>query len=322
MIKPDTSVLGGYFNIGLGKSRFENSVPVGMGGRLWVNDELIVDAWVSGSNVTSRPFDFVARKPLSIKFEYFQTSTEGNPSVALRWSLLPSDPEIDPIADAVTEIEALGASEPGHSAVVLALGGANNDGDATTEGEGKDRATLSLPGRQLELVKRAFNASVAARVPLVVVLVDGRPTAEPFLAKLPAVVAAFQGGQAQGLGLASILTGDYNPSGKLPVTFPTSAAALPVYYNHKPSASRKGWIDDPTTPGGDGILWGFGHGKSYTSFNYSNIVVPTDFVPASGEVRISVTVTNTGDRDGTEVAQLYIRDMVSSITTPVKSLKV
>jgi len=101
-----------------------------------------------------------------------------------------------------------------YDAVVVAVGGANNDQGATTEGEGVDRASLSLAGQQLALLQAVQKAAVAAQISMVTVLVDGKPTAEPFLLQLPAVIAAFQGGQGQGVGVASVISGAYNPSGK------------------------------------------------------------------------------------------------------------
>lgn len=207
-------------------------------------------------------------------------------------------------------------SSGAYDAVVVVVGGSNNDADSTTEGEGFDRAALSLAGNQLDLIKAVNFAAGAKKIPIAVVLVDGKPTAEPYLkSDVPAVIAAFQGGQAQGTGVAAVISGSANPSGKLPVSFPADAAVLPVYYNHKPSASRGGWCDFE-----NGVLWAFGHGLSFTSFGYTKLAVPAT-VPADGTLRVTVDVTNTGRVAGTEVAQLYVRDVISSVTTPVKSLK-
>ena len=148
------------------------------------------------------------------------------------------------------------------------------------------------------------------------VLIDGKPTAEPILKTLPAVLAAFQGGQAQGQAIAEIIMGITVPSGKLPISFPVSADVLPVYYNYKPSARRSGWCDVS-----DGVLWPFGFGLSYTQFNYSSLVVQTEAVPKDGIATIAVDVTNIGLVAAVEVVQLYIRDAISSVTTPVKMLK-
>lgn len=126
------------------------------------------------------------------------------------------------------------------------------------------------------------------------------------------MIAAFQGGQSGGQAVADVLTGLVNPSGKLPISFPASAAVLPSYYNYKPTAARRGWIDFPH----GGVLWPFGHGLSYTTFHYSELVLPRTAVPADGILEVSVKVTNNGTVYGEEVAQLYLRDEVASVTTP------
>ena len=108
-------------------------------------------------------------------------------------------------------------------------------------------------------------------------------------------------------------------TGKLPVCFPASADVLPCYYNHKPSAQRSGWID-ATLPGGNGVLWQFGHGLSFSNFSYSDAVIPKS-VSKTGTLEISVKVSNTGKMDGEEVAQLYLRDVVASVTQPKLALK-
>lgn len=263
----------------------------------------------AGKSTTSKPFTMVKGKRIKVVLEYYQKSTDGNPSVALLWSLLPSMSQHNPILLAQDEI-----THEQYDAVVVVVGGANNDQSATTEGEGVDRASLSLAGQQLALLQSVHAATDAAKIPMVTVLVDGKPTAEPYLLQLPAVIAAFQGGQAQGIGVASVVSGAYNPSGKLPVSFPASADVLPVFYNHKPSAKRNGWIDD-TLPGnqagcddgthhrcsGSGVLWSFGHGLSYTSFKYSNTTMPGAPISANSVATISTTVTNTGTIAGEEV---------------------
>jgi beta-glucosidase len=165
------------------------------------------------------------------------------------------------------------------------------------------------------------NAVVATGTPVIAVLLHGRPLAIPELAAaVPAVVSAWFGGQQQGQGIADVLTGAYNPAGRTPMSWPISVGDLPVFYNVKPSASKTGCY---YTGCDGGRLWPFGHGLSYTRFNYSNLVV----TPASGIVGptdtlvINVTVTNTGSLDGEDVPQLYVRDVVASTTQPIKQLK-
>ncbi len=131
-----------------------------------------------------------------------------------------------------------------------------------------------------------------------------------------AIVEGFYLGQEGGAAVAAVLFGDVNPGGKLPVSFARSAGHLPVYYNYKPSA-RRGYLFDDVTP-----LYPFGHGLSYTTFGYKDLKVTP--APAAGDadaVSVTVDVTNAGQRAGDEVVQLYLRDVVSSVTRPVKELK-
>ena len=189
-----------------------------------------------------------------------------------------------------------------------------------TDGEGYDAATLELTGMQLELVKAVHETGT----PTVVVLVNGRPPAIPWIAEhVPAVVEAWLPGEKGGQAVADVLFGDYNPSGRLTVTVPRHAGQLPVYYNHKPSKSywiEHGWgkpyVDMNPTP-----LYEFGYGLSYTTFEYSNLKIEPKVTAAGGSVRVSADIENTGDRPGTEVVQLYINDVISSVVTPVKQLR-
>jgi beta-glucosidase len=188
-------------------------------------------------------------------------------------------------------------------------------GGKGTDGEGKDVASLDLTGVQEDLIK----AVAATGKPTVVVLVNGRPLSVRWTAEhIPAIVEAWLPGERGGDALAEILFGDYNPSGRLAITVPRHSGQLPVYYNFKPSKLELGrsYVDMPGTP-----LWDFGYGLSYTKFNYSNLrISPTATAPA-GEVGVSVDVTNAGDRAGEDVVQLYINDVVSSVTRPAKELK-
>jgi len=189
-----------------------------------------------------------------------------------------------------------------------------------TDGEGYDAATLELTGLQLELVKAVHETGT----PTVVVLVNGRPLAIPWIAEqVPAVVEAWLPGEKGGQAVADVLFGDCNPSGRLTVTVPRHVGQLPVYYNHKPSKSywvEHGWgkpyVDMNPKP-----LYEFGYGLSYTKFEYSNLKVEPKTAGIGGSVRVSADIENTGDRPGTEVVQLYINDVISSVVTPVKQLR-
>ncbi len=203
------------------------------------------------------------------------------------------------------------------SVAVLVMGGRSSQLEVATGGECRDRARLNLPGIQDELVQAVLDTGT----PVVLVLVDGRPAAIPALAeRIPAIVEAWLPGEEGGPALAEILFGQVNPSGKLPVTFPRSVGQVPIYYRHKPSAGRSyptnHYVDESAEP-----WFPFGHGLSYTTFEYSGLCVSPASASPTGEVTITLTVQNTGDREGDEVVQLYVRDVVGSVTRPVKELK-
>ena len=184
--------------------------------------------------------------------------------------------------------------------------------DTKVVGEGKDRADLSLDEIQLDLVK-ALNKTGK---PIVVVLFNGRPLTINWVAEnIPSILETWFSGEKGGLAIADVLLGNVNPSGKLPITFPRSIGQVPFYYNHKPT-SRHVYVDEVNTP-----LFPFGLGLSYTSFEYTDLQITPGKIPVSGTATISVKIKNTGKVEGTEVVQLYIRDEISSVTTPIISLK-
>jgi beta-glucosidase len=175
-----------------------------------------------------------------------------------------------------------------------------------------DRDSLDLLGAQDQLIQ----AIVETGVPTVVVLINGRPLSINYVAThVPAIVEAWYPGQEGGTAVAEVLFGDVNPGGKLPITFPRSVGQLPDYYNHKPSRNRS-YIFTSREP-----LFAFGHGLSYTSFQFENLHVEPTSMEAGANAVVSVDVTNTGEREGDEVPQLYIHQRVSSITRPVLALK-
>jgi beta-glucosidase len=187
----------------------------------------------------------------------------------------------------------------------------------TTSGEGRDRASLDLPGVQEDLVR----AVVATGTPLVLVLIGGRPVASAWAhGHCAAVLAAWLPGQEGAAAIAAALTGALNPGGKLPISWPYTAGQVPVFYAHKPSGGRSHWngdyVDAPSSP-----LYPFGHGLSYTTFALTGASVERREVPWSGSLRAEVTVSNTGGRQGDEVVQLYVRRRRASITRPVLELK-
>ena len=189
-----------------------------------------------------------------------------------------------------------------------------------TDGEGYDVASLDLTGLQEDLLKAVYETGT----PVILVLINGRPLSIRWAAeKIPVIVEAWLPGELGGEAVADIIFGDVNPSGKLPVTIPRHSGQLPVYYNYMPDKLEwitHGWgkpyADMPPTP-----LWEFGFGLSYTKFEYSNLQISPLQTGTYGEVMIRVDVKNTGERKGNEVVQLYIRDLIASVSVPVKELK-
>jgi beta-glucosidase len=186
-----------------------------------------------------------------------------------------------------------------------------------TSGESRDRADLNLPGVQEELVRAVYETGI----PVIVVLINGRPLSINWIAaNIPSILEAWMPGEEGASSIADILFGDYNPGGKLPISFPASVGQVPVYYSHKPSGGRSHWRGDYVETSSK-PLFPFGYGLSYTSFEYNNMVIIPKSTSWDGQVEISIDIKNTGSHTGDEVVQLYINDMQSEITRPVKELK-
>ncbi|PKH67417.1 beta-glucosidase BglX [Flavobacterium sp. ALD4] len=190
-------------------------------------------------------------------------------------------------------------------------------------GEGRSRSDLGLPGVQQELLETIFKANPN----VVLVLNNGRPLAIPWADEnIPAIVEGWHLGTQSGNAIAQVLYGDYNPSGKLPMTFPRNVGQVPIYYNYKntgrpimnepESVFWSHYIDVENTP-----LYPFGYGLSYSKFEYSDLKLSDASFSKNGKIVVSVKVKNTGKVTGKEVVQLYIRDLIGSVTRPVKELK-
>lgn len=212
--------------------------------------------------------------------------------------------------------EAIEAAKKSEVAIMV-MGGKSGLIEGCTSGESRDRADLDLPGVQEELVKAVYDTST----PIIVVLINGRPLSINWIAEnIPSVLEAWLPGEEGACAIAGILFGDYNPGGKLPISFPRSVGQIPVYYNHKPSGGRSNWtgnyVEMSSKP-----LFPFGYGLSYTSFEYTNMVIMPKGTSQDSQIEIDVDVKNTGSHTGDEVVQLYVHDMQSEITRPVKELK-
>lgn len=200
--------------------------------------------------------------------------------------------------------------------VVIALGE-----DCFQTGEGRSQTDISLKGLQNELLAEIYKINKN----VVVVLMNGRPLEINWMAEnIPSILEAWHLGSEAGNAIADVLFGDYNPAGKLPVSFPKSVGQLPLYYNHLSTGRGDDtglvfwshYTDESSEP-----LYPFGFGLSYTTFEYSNLKLSDKVLAETGELKVNVTVKNTGERAGEEVVQLYIRDLVGSISRPVKELK-
>jgi beta-xylosidase len=240
-----------------------------------------------------------------------QLLPKANVTTVAGTGVVPSEPTDIPAAVAVAKAA---------DVVILAVGGRSAWSDERTEGEGSDTANKDLPPQQVELI----NAVTAVGKPTIAVISMGGPYAlASVIDKLPAVVTDYYGGPHQALALADAMFGVTNPGGKLPFTMPRHVGQVPIHYAQKWGSGyrrtkddiHKGYLDIPSTP-----LFPFGHGLSCTTFEYGPLKLESDTVDVSGELRLSLTVTNTGKRRGTEVVQLYAADTATGVTLPAQQL--
>jgi len=249
-----------------------------------------------------------ARVGKNVKVLYSDGCKIAQPGSWNQDEVLPSDPAEDRALIAAAVRTARKAD-----VIVLAIGGNEQTSrEAWSLKHMGDRTSLDLIGRQDELMR----ALLSLGKPVVVVLFNGRPLSIREVAdSVPAILECWYLGQETGTAVAEVLFGDVNPSGKLPITIPRSVGHVPAYYNHKPSA-RRGYLFDDVSP-----LFAFGFGLSYTTFEFSAPRLAKSRMRRDGSTRLSVDVKNSGTRAGAEIVQLYIRDLVSSVTRPVKELK-
>lgn len=246
------------------------------------------------------------------------TNVVGYPQLDARISIFGKPTKWDNRSQKQMIAEAVAAARK--SDVVIAAVGES----AEMSGECASRSDISLPENQRELLE----ALLATGKPVVMVLFTGRPlTINWEKANVPAILNVWFGGTEAGDAIADVLLGKVNPSGKLSSTFPQNVGQIPLYYNHKNtgrplpegkwfSKFRSNYLDVSNDP-----LFPFGFGLSYTTFDYKNLKLSDSSLTATGELKVSVDLTNSGNYDGAEVVQLYIRDMVGSVTRPVKELK-
>lgn len=277
------------------------NVNIGLEGndgfRLYIDNKLIIDQWEKQSYHTRlAPVQLQKDKEYAIRIEFKETN--GNAHIQLIW-----DQHIEH-NDANNIRQAVALSKEADAIIVVA---------GIEEGEFRDRASLQLPGQQEKLI----NELTKTGKNIIVVLIGGSAvTMTNWIDKVDAVVEAWYPGEQGGHAIASVLMGDYNPSGKLPITFPISEAQLPLVYNHAPTGRGDDYNNLSGLP-----LFPFGFGLSYTDFQFSDLNIPKESLKTGDSCLVSCTITNTGKRDGDEVVQLYIRDVLSSVSQPVMQLK-
>jgi beta-glucosidase len=266
------------------------------GYRLYLDNKLVIDNWRKRSYDTRlASVNWKPNTTHDIRLEFFEST--GNARVKLVWDAGVAN-------DWLAKISAAVDSTRRSDAAVVVVG--------LEEGEFRDRAFLSLPGHQEELIQRV----AATGKPTVVVIVGGSAvTMRRWLDRVAAVVDVWYPGEEGGHAVADVLFGDYNPAGRLPITFPISEGQLPLSYNHKPTGRGDDYLDLSGQP-----LFPFGYGLSYTTFEYSGLAIAPGEIPADGKAIVRATVKNTGPRAGDEVVQLYIRDILASVARPVIQL--
>lgn len=277
--------------------KYKIGIEANDGYRLFINDVLVIDDWRKVSFGTNTiDYDFEKGKSYNIRIEYFESS--GTARFRLIWNFGVEDVWQKQINEAVALAKT--------SDVVIITAGIE-------EGEFRDRAMLSLPGKQEQLIQ-----NVAATGKPVIVLLSGGSAIvmDNWMDKVQAIADIWYPGEEGGNAVADVLLGKYNPSGKLPVTFPVNEAQLPLVYNHKPTGRGDDYINLTGQP-----LFPFGYGLSYTTFEYSDLTFSNKEIPLGGKTIVSCKVKNTGKVAGAEVIQLYIRDLISSVSQPVIALK-
>lgn len=276
---------------------FKIGVKGNDGYRVYINGELVVDNWTKQTVRTiTQDYRFEKGKEYDLKVEFFETV--GNVWFKLLW-------DVGVENDWKQQIQQAVATAQKSDVAIVTVG--------IEEGEFRDRAYLSLPGHQEELIQSVAKTGK----PMVVVLVGGSAiTMDRWIDDVPSILDVWYPGDAGGDAIADVLFGDYNPAGRLPITFPVHEAQLPLYYNHKPTGRGDDYINLTGKP-----LFPFGYGLSYTTFSYEDIQIDAPSIPKDQTTTVRFKVTNTGEFDGDEVVQLYLRDILASVARPIMELK-
>ena len=300
---PDSSLALDWYSVRwTGKLIAPRSGPIRLGVdgpdgyRLYLDGRLLIDNWRKRTaGVRTEAVRLERGRSYDLRLEYFEST--GGARVRLVWDH-PAPP--DPAASIARAVSLARASDV---AIIVA---------GIEEGEFRDRASLRLPGLQEELIR----AVAAAGKPVIVVLIGGSAvTMSGWLDRVSGVVMAWYPGDEGGRAVADVLFGDYNPAGRLPISFPHTEGQLPLVYNHKPTGRGDDYLDLTGRP-----LFPFGFGLSYSRFEYAGLEIAPGASSPGDSVVITCLVRNVGHRAGDEVVQLYIRDEVASVARPVMEL--
>jgi beta-glucosidase len=283
------------------KAPVTGTVQIGIDGndgyRIWLDGKLISDQWVKRTRGTTLvDVDLVKGREYDLKIEFYEPT--GNAWFRLVW-----DVGVDDSGDKEMEQAVQIASGSDMAVVVVGI----------EEGEFRDRAILSLPGRQEELIRKV----AATGKPVVVMVVGGSAVVmQNWMNDVAGILMVWYPGEAGGEAAAEVLFGDENPAGRLPITFPVAEGQLPLVYNHKPTGRGDDYMNLTGQP-----EFPFGFGLSYTRFEYGDARLQDTAIGAADTTLLSVKITNAGSMAGDEVVQLYIRDELASVARPVMELK-
>jgi beta-glucosidase len=268
-------------------------------GRVFIHDKLCIDHWNEEWKDRGERYQIRLEAGRKIPFRIEYAKAEGNAGLWLKWRL--------------TQVESLGLyaditrSAQKSDAVIVVMGESREE-----VGESRDKSNLNPQAMDIEILKAAAKAGK----PVITVLLTGRPLILTRVCELSrAVLQGWFPGEAAGTAICDILWGDYNPSGRLTITFPKDQGQLPAYYSRKPSSHRK-YVDGSAEP-----LFPFGYGLSYSRFEYDNLSLTPENPATDESFTVGLDLTNTSDTDGTETVQLYVNDVVSSVETPIRELK-
>ena len=268
--------------------------------RVYLDAELLVENWKPETKAkwATKKIRLAGGKKYKLKFEHVEL--DENAGASLYWHIVPDD--IDQQTRFHKAVEAANLAD----LAILVLG------EKDEHGEGKDKTDLRLSQASRQLI----DEMAEVKTPKVLVLQNGRPMVlSGAMSKVDAILETWYAGEFSGIATVNVLTGKVNPSAKLPISFPRSNGQLPIFYNHKKS-NNGAYMDNGNKP-----LFPFGHGLSYSSFEYTQLKIDKTEIKPDENIEVSVLVKNTSDREGSEIVQLYIQDVFSSVGTPVMQLR-